>query len=75
MNSLANIGAAEKILYLEVMAYNEKWCNRAIRGFCDTRTKEELARMYEERYPKEVKDWNKNPPPAPSLGLRPLPSK
>lgn len=53
MNSLATIGAAEKIVYLESLAYNEKWCSRAIRGFSDPRTKEALARMYAERYPKE----------------------
>lgn len=55
MNSLANIAAAEKIVYLEAIAYNEKWCGRAIRGFSDTSTKEALMTMYGKRYPvKEV---------------------
>jgi putative transposase len=51
MNSLTNIDAAEKIVYLEVLAYNEKWNTRIVRGFGDASVKEELTRMYEERYP------------------------
>lgn len=51
MNSLTNMDAAEKIIYLEVTTYNEKWSTRVIRGFGDAETKTELKRMYEERYP------------------------
>ncbi|QQE77275.1 IS256 family transposase [Alicyclobacillus sp. SO9] len=51
MNSLTNMDAAEKIIYLEVTAYNEKWSTRVIRGFGDEETKAGLQRMYEERYP------------------------
>ena len=51
MNSLTNMDAAEKIIYLEVTTYNEKWSTRVIRGFGDVDTKTELKRMYEERYP------------------------
>jgi transposase-like protein len=50
MNSLTNIEAAEKILYLQALDYNEKWCGRAIRGFVDPGTKEAFEKMYDERY-------------------------
>jgi putative transposase len=50
MNSLTNIEAAEKILYLQATDYNEKWCSRAIRGFGDPDTKAELEKMYTARY-------------------------
>lgn len=51
MNSLTNLDAAEKIVYLESVEYNEKWSKRVIRGFGDPKTREELTKMYEERYP------------------------
>lgn len=50
MNSLTHIEAAEKIIYLQSIDYNEKWCGRVTRGFNDPGTKAELAGMYEERY-------------------------
>jgi len=50
MNSLTNIEAAEKIIYLQALDYNEKWCGRAIRGFVDLDTKAEFEKMYTERY-------------------------
>jgi len=50
MNSLTNIEAAEKIIYLQACDYNEKWCGRAIRGFVDRDTKAALEQMYRERY-------------------------
>jgi putative transposase len=53
MNSLTNLNAAEKIVYLEAVAYNDKWSTRTIRGFGDTSTKEGLNRMYVERYAAE----------------------
>jgi transposase-like protein len=50
MNSLTNIDAAEKIVYLEVTEYNERFANRVIRGFGDTLVKVRLAELFEERY-------------------------
>lgn len=54
MNSLTNIEAAEKIIYLQALDYNEKWCGRAIRGFVDRDTKDVFEKMYAERYPNSV---------------------
>ncbi|XEC94422.1 IS256 family transposase [Paenibacillus tarimensis] len=51
MNSLTNIEAAEKIIYLQAIDYNEKWCGRAIRGFVDRDTKDALEKMYAKKYP------------------------
>jgi putative transposase len=50
MNSLTNIEAAEKIVYLKAIEYNERWGNRVVRGFGDSKTKEKLTKLYEERY-------------------------
>lgn len=50
MNSLTNIEAAEKIIYLQALDYNEKWCGRAIRGFVDLGTKAAFEKMYMQRY-------------------------
>jgi putative transposase len=50
MNSLANLEAAEKIVYLFATGYNETWSKRALRGFVDPGTKAVLNRMYTERY-------------------------
>jgi putative transposase len=52
MNSLTNIEAAEKIIYLQALDYNEKWCGRAIRGFVDAVTRAAFEKMYTERYSK-----------------------
>lgn len=52
MNSLTNIEAAEKIIYLQAIDYNEKWCGRAVRGFVDPDTKTDFENMYNERYAK-----------------------
>ncbi|SDY03537.1 IS256 family transposase [Paenibacillus sp. CF384] len=51
MNSLTNIEAAEKIIYLQALDYNETWSRRAIRGFVDQETKDLLEKKYVERYP------------------------
>jgi putative transposase len=51
MNSLTNMNAAEKIVYLEAVDYNERWGGRVIRGFGDTDVKAELKIMYDEKYP------------------------
>ncbi|MNC63994.1 Transposase, Mutator family [compost metagenome] len=51
MNSLTNMDAAEKIVYLDVIAYNERFENRVIRGFGDSKVREKLTQMFEERYP------------------------
>jgi putative transposase len=53
MNSLTNIEAAEKIVYLEALAYNEKWNTRIIRGFGDPETRANLQEKFEQRYPAE----------------------
>ncbi|TVY09505.1 IS256 family transposase, partial [Paenibacillus cremeus] len=50
MNSLPNIEAAEKIVYLEALDYNETWSCRSIRGFSDPETKEKLKQMFLKRY-------------------------
>lgn len=52
MNSLTNIEAAEKIIYLQAIDYNEKWCGRAVRGFVDPDTKIAFEDMYNKRYGK-----------------------
>jgi putative transposase len=56
MNSLTNMDAAEKIVYLEVTAYNEKWSTRVIRGFGDDTVRAKLTAMFEERYPTKAKE-------------------
>lgn len=57
MNSLTNMDAAEKIVYLEMVGYNENFENRVIRGFGDLEVKKKLAELFEERYPRsEVED-------------------
>lgn len=50
MNSLTNIESAEKIIYLQVTDYNDKWFGRAIRGFADPDTKATFEKMYIARY-------------------------
>lgn len=50
MNSIPNVEAAEKVVYLVVHDYNERWSSRIIRGFGMETTKAALAQMYEERY-------------------------
>jgi Transposase and inactivated derivatives len=52
MNSLTNMDAAEKIIYLEVVDYNENFENRVIKGFGDPEVKKKLAELFEERYSK-----------------------
>ncbi|WP_127579014.1 IS256 family transposase [Paenibacillus koleovorans] len=54
MNSLTSMDAAEKIVYLEATAYNERWSNRVIRGFGDPDTKEALQLLFEKKYPKQA---------------------
>ena len=51
MNSLTNMDAAEKIVYLDVIAYNERFENRVIRGFGDPQVKQQLSEKFEKRYP------------------------
>ncbi|WP_409345074.1 IS256 family transposase [Paenibacillus sp. MBLB4367] len=51
MNSLTNIDAAEKIIYLDTIEYNERFENRVIRGFGDPAVKKKLTEIFEERYP------------------------
>jgi len=51
MNSLTNMDAAEKIIYLEVVGYNENFEDRVIKGFSDIHVKQRLRELFEERYP------------------------
>ncbi|KYD27035.1 hypothetical protein B4113_0321 [Geobacillus sp. B4113_201601] len=48
MNSLSSLEAAEKVVYLTIQDFNEKWAGRKLRGF--TEAHEALERMFEERY-------------------------
>jgi len=38
----------EKVVYLAIQDFNEKWANRKLRGFAEAQ--EALQRMFEERY-------------------------
>ncbi|MNC21668.1 Transposase, Mutator family [compost metagenome] len=51
MNSLTNMDAAEKIIYLEIMEYNNRFAERVTRGFGDPGVKKKLNAMFEARYP------------------------
>lgn len=59
MNSLPNIEAAEKIVYLFSVDYNERWSKRIVRGFADLDTKQRLGDMFKERYEKGEQDPKK----------------
>jgi len=48
MNSLPNVKAAEKILYLKIIEYNSKWSDRKMRGFLAA--KDQLHQLFKERY-------------------------
>jgi putative transposase len=50
MNSVPNIDAAEKIAYLVVKDYNNRWSHRIIRGFGMEVTKKAFDEMYQQRY-------------------------
>ncbi|SDY04058.1 IS256 family transposase, partial [Paenibacillus sp. CF384] len=51
MNSLTNMDAAEKVIYLETVAYNDRFADRTIKGFSEASVKQHLTKMFEERYP------------------------
>jgi len=51
MNSLTNIEAAEKIVYLDAIDYNERFGQRVVTGFGMASVKKALSEMFEERYP------------------------
>lgn len=53
MNSLPNIEAAEKIIYLTSIDYNERWARRRLGGF--GLAYEKILKMFEKRYPKAKK--------------------
>lgn len=59
MNSLTNMDAAEKIVYLEALDYNERWGSRVIRGFGDSDTKLALKKMYDKKYPHNTEEKSK----------------
>ena len=50
MNSLTNLEAAEKIMYLFSTDYNETWQKRSLRGFADLEVRAQLNVMFKERY-------------------------
>ncbi|MGD6877722.1 IS256 family transposase [Bacillus infantis] len=50
MNSLPNIEAAEKIIYLTSIDYNDRWARRKLGGF--GLAYETILNMFDERYPK-----------------------
>ncbi|WP_163704341.1 IS256 family transposase [Paenibacillus jilunlii] len=50
MNSLTNMDAAEKIVYLEATAYNERFAERVVPGFGMDTVKKELSKLFDERY-------------------------
>ncbi|WP_341346975.1 IS256 family transposase [Paenibacillus sp. FSL H3-0469] len=51
MNSLTNMDAAEKIVYLEMLGYNERFGQRVTPGFGVDTVKKKLSQLYEARYP------------------------
>ncbi|MED4882333.1 IS256 family transposase, partial [Bacillus smithii] len=48
MNSLSSLEAAEKVVYLTIQDFNEKWAGRKLRGFAEAY--ETLQQMFEKRY-------------------------
>lgn len=50
MNSVPNVDAAEKVAYLVVSDYNNRWMNRIIRGFGMEETKRAFETMYQQKY-------------------------
>jgi len=51
MNSLTNLDAAEKIIYLDSLDYNDRYEIRVTPGFGIPEVKERLNELFEERYP------------------------
>lgn len=51
MNSLTNMDAAEKVVYLQCIDYNDRYSERVTTGFGMTEVKKRLSEMFEERYP------------------------
>ncbi|MNN44524.1 Transposase, Mutator family [compost metagenome] len=51
MNSLTNMDAAEKIVYLEAIDYNERFAQRVVPGFGVETVKKKLSELFEARYP------------------------
>lgn len=51
MNSLTNLDAAEKIIYLDIVDYNDRYANRVTPGFGIPDVKKRLNELFEERYP------------------------
>lgn len=51
MNSLTNMDAAEKIVYLEMLDYNERHAQRVVPGFGMDTVKRKLNELFEARYP------------------------
>ncbi|WP_018248291.1 IS256 family transposase [Orenia marismortui] len=47
-NSLPNITAAEKLVYLTVINYNDRWSQRRMKGFLQA--KDDIIQLFKERY-------------------------
>lgn len=54
MNSLTNMDAAEKVVYLQCIEYNDMYAERVTPGFGMSEVKKKLAEMFEERYPQSI---------------------
>jgi len=54
MNSLTNMDAAEKIVYLEIVEYNERFGSRVTTGFGIPAVKARLVELFDERYPSQL---------------------
>lgn len=54
MNSLTNMDAAEKVVYLQCIEYNDTYAERVTPGFGMTEVKKKLAEMFDERYPQPL---------------------
>lgn len=54
MNSLTNMDAAEKVVYLQCIEYNDTYAERVTPGFGITEVKKKLAEMFDERYPQPL---------------------
>ena len=54
MNSLTTIDAAEKIIYLQCIEYNEMSAERVRTGFGMPEVKQKLAELFETRYPQPL---------------------
>ena len=48
IGALPSVGSVEKFIYLRVVMLNDKWSNRVVNGFLESR--EEIQEMFSRRY-------------------------